>query len=262
MPEHDQGLPKQRTYKAHADRLRALRIERGWTVGTLAHEAVCSPKTIDSLEAGNEAYLVTFQKVGKALNVSPRILIDGGPEDAAIAMTGPKQEWTCFEFRLQGRLDAFDETVELIRTIQHICKLAGVEIVPTRISPGSILIQCEATHPARNELLMLFSWGHFQDVIDQFSCEIDESLIDAMAHFLAHYGRSYMSKAKFRVQLANLEVGQETTFLLYKMGDRPLRELRVVRSSDEQLSFATQDLLAARRSPDKSNPFPNAEDGI
>ena len=67
--ERRASVPGGRTVACDGAAIRRLREQRGWTVQKLADEAICSVKTITSVENGREVFLATVAKIAKALNV-------------------------------------------------------------------------------------------------------------------------------------------------------------------------------------------------
>jgi transcriptional regulator with XRE-family HTH domain len=73
--------PSRRTLRAAGQVISDLRLKRGLTIENLARRARCSSKTIENLENGKSAYMATFVRVARALDIHvQKIMLEMKPQ--------------------------------------------------------------------------------------------------------------------------------------------------------------------------------------
>ncbi|MEP6482282.1 MAG: helix-turn-helix transcriptional regulator [Rhodoglobus sp.] len=114
-------------------RIDQLRISRGWTQERLATESGIAVRTIQRLEAGNEANLETLSRVANALGVAVRdLFVNVEKEDFQTAVTGLDARASAQQAKRDATMQGYEY---LYRGIGVLVTFATIVLVLTRTLP-------------------------------------------------------------------------------------------------------------------------------
>ena len=155
-----------RYYRVRGDRLKALRIDKGWSIEELAARAICSVRTIQSAEKSSRTVLATIAKLAKALAVEVRELMADPPpafQEVPERATGRIE----VHINLNISFENFDETEPLILFIEELSRQAATKgaIVVNGVASGSVAIILSMDREDATSLILRFSEGKLDDRI-------------------------------------------------------------------------------------------------
>ena len=165
--------PKNRSVKADGDAIRRLRLAKGWRVEDLARKAKCSVKTVENVEAGEQAYLCTLTNVAAAFGVEFATLVVG-------AMPPPlKGERFEVLIKLSIPFEEFDQSKQLATFIDLLKRLlGGDDMEPGDVKAGSTIIPVMMTKEQVQKLIETLPdfRARVRTLIEQGALTIEETL--------------------------------------------------------------------------------------
>jgi len=147
--------------KANGDAIRRMRKAKLWTLKRLAANAKCSERTIRSAEQSAQMQMFTIERIANALDADFADLIDSPPPPRI----EPKQRTWEVSIKISTPFEEFDESKDLTKFLEVLIeRLGGREIIPSRVTPGSVSIGLEMGAYALQALLVAYIHGNLDDL--------------------------------------------------------------------------------------------------